>query len=321
MSRPPSYRTVAGDNEPHVSKSPTSPEWVDVQEPLGATASEEPEVTEKEILDLATAYFPPVSADAELPALPKPILIPRVNPGHQIPFARAWAPELANHVVTREDLVTFIDNLNIIIRPHPAVQVVELAAFGVSLIPYDAAEGVGSAIEAVAKLTTFAMTYKRSKKCIELMNERYFHPRKLHVKIIGSKRIMKMFNLDKKDPLLAPLSEETLDLSSQDRCLKHLSQWACELSFDDIPPPSRQTNVLRRMVVWQVKHKIAKADKQAKRRRKRAWKKHLKGKKLKESWAEKSRVRSLDWILIQNLDEWEKAKAEKQAKKEEKKRS
>ncbi|KAI0385195.1 hypothetical protein F5Y04DRAFT_247118 [Hypomontagnella monticulosa] len=321
LSRPPSYETVAGGNRPHVSGSSTSPEWVDVQEPPEAPSNEEPGVTEKEILDLATAYFPPVPAGAELPALPKPVLIPRVDPGPQIPFARAWAPELANHEVTQEDLVAFIDNLNIIITPHPVMHAVELVGFGISVIPYDAAQGIGAAVAGLATLSTFVMTYKRSKKYLALMNERYFHPRKLHVKITNSKKIMKMFNLDKKAPLLAPLTEETLDLSAQERCLKHLAQWSCELSFDDVPPPSKQTNVLRRMAAWEVRYKIAKADKDAKKSRKRAWKKHLKGKKLKEGTLEKGRIKSLGWILIQNLDEWEKGKAEKEAKKEEKKRS
>ncbi|KAI2464641.1 hypothetical protein F4781DRAFT_412416 [Annulohypoxylon bovei var. microspora] len=48
--------------------------------------------------------------------------------------------------------------------------------------------------------------------------------------------MMKIFGLEKKGPLVAPLSKNTPDLSAQERCLKHLSQWKCELSLDGIPP-------------------------------------------------------------------------------------
>ncbi|KAI2617146.1 hypothetical protein GGR54DRAFT_215791 [Hypoxylon sp. NC1633] len=316
-SLPPSYEAITSDE----TKVTTSTVCVDIQQPPSEVPSQDLEITESQILDLATSCFPPVPSDLDLPPLPKPVLIPRINPGPKIPFARVWVPELANHGVTREDLLSFIDNLNILIRPHPAIRVVELAAFAVGFVPYDVAEGVASGLEALAILATIAMNYKRCKAYFALLNEKYFHPRKLHVKVIGSKRMMKMLHLGKKDPLVAPLSETTLDLSTQERCLKHLSQWACELSFDDIPPPSPQTNILAKMAAWEVRHKISKADKQAKRSRKRAWKKHLKGKKFKESWEEKWRVKRLDWILIQNLDEWETRKAEKLAKKEERRRT
>ncbi|OTA54643.1 hypothetical protein K449DRAFT_310771, partial [Hypoxylon sp. EC38] len=242
-----------------------------------------------------------IPPDTVLSPLPKPVLIPRISPGAQIPFARAWAPELTDYEITREDFITFIDNLNIIIRPHPAIHVVKLAAFVIGVIPYEGADGVAGALEAVAEIATIAMAYTRSKKYLRLMNERYFHPRRLHAKVVSSKRMLKMFHLDKKDPLLAPLTEDSLDLSLQERCLKHLSRWICELSFDDIPPLSHQTNMLARMAAWEVRHKIAKVDKKARRSRERAWKRHMKGKKFKEGRMERRRVKSLDWILIQNL--------------------
>ncbi|KAI1466546.1 uncharacterized protein F4812DRAFT_465788 [Daldinia caldariorum] len=279
------------------------------------------EVTESQILDLATSCFPPIPDDAELPPLPKPVLIPRVDPGVHIPFARAWVPELANHAVTPEDLVAFIDNLNVLIRPHIAGLAVLVAALGVGVISYDGTDGIAAALELAAIIGVTIINYRRCKKYFGIMNEKYFHPRKLHAKIVNPKRITKTFNLDKKDILLAPLTEETLDLSNQERCIKYMSQWTCQLSFDDLPPPSEQTSILAKMAAWEVKHKIAKAEKQAKRSRKRAWKRHMKGKKLKECWLERSQAKTLDWLLIQNLDEWEAAQAEKKAKKEKKRYS
>ncbi|KAI1654133.1 hypothetical protein F4813DRAFT_393078 [Daldinia decipiens] len=267
------------------------------------------------ILDIATSCFPPIPQGAELSSLQKLVLIPRVEPGLHIPFARAWAPELANHTVTPEDLLACIDNLNTLIRPPIAGRAALVAAFAVGFIPYNGTDGIAAALELAVSIGMAIVNHRRCKKYSSIMNEKYFHPRKLHVVIISSKRIMKMFNHDKKETLLAPLTEETLDLSSQERCIKYMSRWACELSFDDLPPPSGRTTVLARMAAWEVKHKIAKAEKQAKRSRKLAWKRHLKGKKLKDCWLERGRAKSLDWILIQNLDEWEAARAEKEAKK------
>ncbi|KAI8957557.1 hypothetical protein F5Y11DRAFT_339235 [Daldinia sp. FL1419] len=312
LSCPPSYRTVIKNEEF------ASPEWVDTQQTFEESSNPHMEVTETQILDIATSCFPPIPHDAELPPLPKPVLIPRVNPGVHIPFARAWAPELENHAVTPEDLVAFIDNLNILIRPHIAGRAVLVAALAVGIVPYDGAEGIAAALELAAIIGMALINHRRCKKYFAIMNEEYFHPRKLHVKIINAKRIMKMFNINKKEKLLAPLSKETLELSSQERCVRYMSKWACELSFDDLPPQSEQTTLLGRMAAWEVKHKIEKADKQVKKSRKRAWKRHMKGKKPRECWYENSRIKSLDWLLIQNLDEWEAAKAEKQTKKEKK---
>ncbi|KAF3063520.1 hypothetical protein GL218_02408 [Daldinia childiae] len=314
IPRPPSYRTAVTKNEEFAS-----PEWVNTQESLDGPHNPRIEVTETQILDIATSCFPPIPHDAELPPLPKPVLIPRVEPGLHIPFARAWALELANHAVIPEDLLAFIDNLNVLIRPHIAGRAALVTAFAVGFIPYDGTDGIAAALELAASIGMAIVNYKRCKKYFGIMNEKYFHPRKLHMKIISPKRIMKMFNLDKKETLLDPLTEETLNLSSQERCIKYMSRWACELSFDNLPPPNGQTTVLARMAAWEVKHKIAKAEKQAKRSRKRAWKRHMKGKKLKDCWLERGRAKSLDWLLIQNLDEWEAARAEKEAKRAAKK--
>ncbi|KAI1648303.1 uncharacterized protein F4817DRAFT_364457 [Daldinia loculata] len=316
LSRPPLYRTVVTKNE-----ELASPEWVNTQKFLEGPPNPRIKVTETQILDIATSCFPPIPHDAELSPLPKPVLIPRVDPGLHIPFARAWAPELANHAVTPEDLLAFIDNLNVLIRPHIAGRAALVTTFAVGFIPYDGTDGIAAALELAAGIGMAIVNHRRCKRYFSIMNEKSFHPRKLHVKIISPKRIMKMFNLDKKETLLDTLAEETLDLSNQERCIKYMSKWACELSFDDLPPPNGQTTVLARMAAWEVKHKIAKADKQAKMSRKRAWKRHMKGKKLKDCWLERSRAKSLDLILIQNFDEWEAAQAEKEAKKEKKQSS
>ncbi|KAI3326963.1 hypothetical protein HD806DRAFT_378876 [Xylariaceae sp. AK1471] len=320
-----STTTSANDRDSSTALPGTllSADWVDVESPLTPSHNAELQATESHILDLATSSFPPVPEDADLPHLPKPVLIPRLDQGRAAPFARAWAPELAEHAIEKEDFVAFIDNLNIIISPHVAIRVLQVAAFAVGLVPYDVAEGVGGALEAIAILSAVAVNYKRTKDYLLLMNDKYFHPRKLHVKIIGTKRLKKLFKLDKKDPCLAPLTEQTLELTIKERCLQYLSQYICEVSFD-VPAPSPATTTLAKIAAWEIRHKIHKADKKAKWGRKRAWKRHQKGKKLQErweGWGERQWVKSLGWILVQDFEEWEAQKAEKKAKKEEKRRT
>ncbi|KAI1427380.1 hypothetical protein F5Y12DRAFT_169351 [Xylaria sp. FL1777] len=320
VSRVPSATTASSDNgnSTRLSGKPSSTNLVDDVELAPSTSpGSAAQVTDTHILDIATASFPPVPEDANILPLPKPVLVPRLDPGGAIPFARMWAPELASHAITKEDFVAFVDNLNIIITPHVAFRVLQIASFAVGLVPYDMAEGIGGALEAIAIIGAIAMNYKRTKDYLAIMNEKYFHPRKLHIKRIGTKRLKKLFELDQKDPCLAPLTEDTLELTSQERCLRYLSQYSCELS-SDVPAPSPATTMLAKVTTWQIKHKIRKADKSARSGRKRAWKRHQKGKKPLSSWdsrGERVRVRSLDWILVQNLEEWETQRAKKGEKK------
>lgn len=55
-----------------------------------------------------------------------------------------------------------------------------------------------------------------------------------------------LLKLDKDDPLIAPLSTDNLDQTVQDRCLKYMAQYTCELSFV-VPNPSPQTTRLAKM--------------------------------------------------------------------------
>lgn len=319
-----SQHLAASPHDPGANRtelSLSSPGWEDLPATPSATPAYSAGISEPKFLDLASTAFAPVPPDAILPPLPKPVLVPRTSPGLNHPFARAWAPELENHAVTRADFVAFIDNLNIVCAPHAAGRILHVAAFGIGLAQNEYTDAVAGVLEGIAILSMVAVTHTRVKKYLARLNGAYFHPRRLHVKIVGTKKMLRILGLDKKTPLIAPLSEETLDLGAQERCLLYLSQWACQLDFNDIPPPRPQTTALAKLAQWEVTHRIKEADKKAKNSRKRAWKRFQKGKKLKEDGTEKARVKELSWIMVENLHKWEQRKAEKLAKKEEKKRS
>ncbi|KAI0154200.1 hypothetical protein GGR57DRAFT_119684 [Xylariaceae sp. FL1272] len=316
---------VDESSRPEGQRAETDSQWVDVdspqaENPLSPSVESTLEITESQILNVATSSFPPVPPSATLPPLPKPVIIPRRDPGGTIPFARAWASELGASSITKEDFIAFLDNLNVIMSPHIGFHMLEIAALFVSVVPYDAAEAIGGAVGALAMLGAAAVNWKRTKDYLALMNESYFHPRKLHIKIVDTKKLKKLLKLEKKDPCLLPLSEESLHLTSQERCLKYLSAHTCELDFD-VPPPSKATKILARITAWEIRHKVLQADKKARWGRNRAWKRHQKGKKVNErwvGWGERQRVSGLDWLFVMNLDEWEEGKRVKEEKKREK---
>ncbi|KAH7037247.1 uncharacterized protein B0I36DRAFT_358972 [Microdochium trichocladiopsis] len=393
--------------------------------------------------------FPPLPAHSpDLPAsndtnnedtkLPRPILIPRVTPGPHAPFARCFPPSLltalpAHRQVPKSDFLAFIDALNLVVRPHPLITTTEFLAMVVGSVPFDVAEAVGTAVELAAVGAHVAFTYKATGRFFAVMNERYFHPRGLHVKMIKTKRLRKEFGLDKKrdleeeeegevmlidegqqqqqqeqrqqqdeqhqspatttttdqkqkkkeekknkkkpkkklQPLALPLTADTLELSCQERCLAFLETkcYAARLEFDNLPPPATFTlpppsqsqdqsqsqpqtlssthdqddktpprtepqtaplptsapstsspkpPMFQRLAAWRVKHILLKSEKEAKRQRRRAWKRHHeKGKPLREPWGERQRVGQLDWVFVQNLDEWEAQRGAKAARKQE----
>lgn len=96
-----------------------------------------------------------------------------MNPGDAVPFARAWPSALTAHAIAKEDFIAFIDNLNVIILPHVVFRVLQVAGFAVGLVPYDVAEGVGGALEAIATIGGMAAGRKlQAHKGLNGANER-----------------------------------------------------------------------------------------------------------------------------------------------------
>ncbi|WYZ39201.1 hypothetical protein EsH8_III_001115 [Colletotrichum jinshuiense] len=247
----------------------------------------------------------PVSnTHAGLPPLPKPVIVPRLDPGCTFPFARAWAPELERHDISQSEWVGFLDRLNILGKPHPGITVAQIMAIGVSFAPVDAAEGIAALIEAGAAGLTAYMARARCQKLIAMMNLEYFGPRGLRVRIVSGKEMRRNLGLQKGDALVAPLGEDTLDMTTQERCLEQLKGRVSELTFS-VPGPAPETKAVARLAAWRVRTQLKKSDKAARRARKRAWKKFQQGKELKECKEEVSRVKRVSWVLLQNIEDAE----------------
>lgn len=247
--------------------------------------------------------------------------MPRLGTDITSPIVRAWPTELEQHAITKEDFLTFVDNINVLGNPPAVGMFLQVAAIGIEFIPFDGADGLAVLTELAAIGISYKVIIERCNKLLKKVNDDYFHPRALHARLVNTKRMTRSLGIPSDEPLIAPLEESILSMTAHERCMEQLKQYCSELSYD-VPAPSPQTKLLAKFAAWNVEKKRKKFEKCSKRARKRAWKKHQAGKKLKrEGNQEKSRVKKLQWLLIQNLDDFEReerenAEAEEQKKKE-----
>jgi hypothetical protein len=263
--------------------------------------------------DAVSMALSAVPAPASLPRLNQPALVPRVHPGATYPLARAWPPELACHGITRDEWLAFLDRINAISFPHPTVWVIEVAAMGVAYAPVDGADGISAALELLADATAFAIAKTRCNNFLQACNDGYFHPRGLHARIVANKAMRRALDLAKDDRLIAPLSEEVVNMSAQERCLAQMRLHSCDLDFDvpEQATDNTQAKVMGRIARWRVRSKVRKRDRLARRSRRRAWKKLQKGKGVwREGYTERHTAKALHWLIVQDLDDYERQKAE-----------
>ena len=119
QAEPPSY-TVAIQDGSVLRFAPS-------EKAAGASEKEAEALAEETLMGRATAFLAATRpAKGSYEALDKPILIPRLNPGPNIPFARAWPPCLEAYDISQHDFLALVDNLNVVCAPHPAARILEI---------------------------------------------------------------------------------------------------------------------------------------------------------------------------------------------------
>ncbi|KAJ7665980.1 hypothetical protein DFH06DRAFT_1295183 [Mycena polygramma] len=127
--------------------------------------------------------FPPVPDVARrfnTPRLRLPFCVPQLMPGFDGPFCRAYNPTLESLGIPQEQILAFIDGLNIAMSESPPLRVVDLAGMGIAYAPYHWADtttqtGTWADMRVLSKTTTDL--YLRA------ANLRLFKPRGLSVRI------------------------------------------------------------------------------------------------------------------------------------------
>ncbi|CAK7234422.1 hypothetical protein SBRCBS47491_008942, partial [Sporothrix bragantina] len=202
-----------------------------------AETAEAERAAESLLLDVATAPLGGLPPPSPVTAgrLGQPVVIPRLYGGATVPFARGYAPCLGDtHGIDAATFLAFIDGLNLVTSPHPAALALSVVAFSMNFVPHDYANAVGAVSQLLADVATSIVAHRRAQAFLGRANTTLFEPRRLHASIVKTKRLRTVLGIAPKTPLLAPLSEETLQLATLERCMHHLNAqgWAASVELE-----------------------------------------------------------------------------------------
>ncbi|CAK1364966.1 hypothetical protein CB0940_08602 [Cercospora beticola] len=240
------------------------------------------------------------SSKSSHPALQPPIVIPQTTRSfrgpYYSPFVRAYAPDLAQHGISRSDFVSFINGLNESWVAHYAFEAVDLVGFAIGCTGPVEAMLLGAGIEVAAQLSSAATSYYRSKTFLKNFNAELFHPLGLHAEVCNTKEMLEKIEfpegelklealdwdaqldaalVDEKDKTAADAKGFSV-LSEKDSCTRRmeaLKDYVATLDFD-VPALVRPETILskmsatraQRMTKRQHKKDIRKRSKTARKR-------------------------------------------------------
>lgn len=206
-------------------------------------------------------------------------------------FLRVWAPVLQNYNITMTEFVAFIDNLNVISTASPPLQVVDLAGGIIGMVPHHWAAIAGAAIQGTAKLGTHAVSKGRTEAYMSQVNEKMFKPRNLKVSIVSTQATRALLKIPITHPKLAPLTAQTMSLSTAERVLVSIQPYNAVLDMH-VPPPAEQTTALAKLSARQIASRAKKQqEKLIKGREKAVEKKQEKMEKDQEKQEKEDRKR------------------------------
>ncbi|KXH42221.1 hypothetical protein CSIM01_08973 [Colletotrichum simmondsii] len=202
--------------------------------------------------------------------LKKPVVIPRVDFAGPLkvplPFTRSYSPVLQAHGIYEEDFVAFLDNLTVAEGPPAPFAMLNTAGSIAGLVPYHWAQLAGGIANVTAGLGTAATRIVRTKLFLDKVNRDYFEPRGLKASICKSETLAAKVGCGEQLPELLPTTPETCEMSLQDRRMRTLAPYVAPLSFE-VPPPSKERNLVDRMTEKQIERAVKKKEKQRERKR------------------------------------------------------
>ncbi|KAF7360182.1 hypothetical protein MVEN_00746800 [Mycena venus] len=227
----------------------------------------------------------------ETPKLPLPYCAPQLTPTFDAPFCRAYNPTLESVDISQEQLLAFIDGLNLAMTASPPLRVVNLIGVAIGFVPYHWAMIAGAAIQTGAQTGMRVLSKSLTDRYLRTANVRLFKPRGLSVRIcttaamqhlvmetpitaapskltrfgrgVGSV-LMKIPTpltsvivhavADKppKVPAMDPTQVRSKKLLAAQRRVAALEGYALPLDFD-MPKPAKAEGVMDTMASWGVK--------------------------------------------------------------------
>ncbi|KAF7946607.1 hypothetical protein EAE96_009602 [Botrytis aclada] len=209
-----------------------------------------------------THHSPP--PDYSHPKLPRPIAVPQIVPGIGKPFARIYAPALSDYNINSQEFVEFIDNLNVVARENPPVQIMDLVGDALDTISYHWAQLTESGVQIPTHLGSAAVTKSRTDSYMQNANAKLFAPRGLKASITTMEAMAAVVQLPPDTLRLVTVADENTSATVLERRMSAVRPYVMETTLD-VPPPAAQTNEMAQMSAAQVERQIFRNDHRAQR--------------------------------------------------------
>lgn len=155
----------------------------------------------------------------------------------------------------------------------PVFQAINAAGMGIGYVPHHWAQAAGTGIQVAAGVGTAAVSAVRTKRFLAQANDQYFAPRGLKVSLKNDEEVASLVGFPPTQKLLAPVHIGSNSvISMRDRRMVALSPYIAPLTTD-VPPPTKQRNILDRIAAKQVDKTTEKKDKKLRKKQQNAQRK------------------------------------------------
>jgi hypothetical protein len=196
---------------------------------------------------------------------------------------------LEAHGIQAVAYMEFMDNLAVAQAGSVVFQAMNAAGAGVGFVPWHWAQLTGLGIQVGAGVGSTAVSVIRTKKFLAASNERFFGPRGLKVSIKKDEEVAQSLGFisstgdgSNERRRLAPVNVDTGCLTLCDRRMAALAPYISPLTMD-VPPPTKQRNVLDKIAAMQLQRAITKQEKAIRKKQTQAEEKHERIKRLQGS--------------------------------------
>ncbi|KLO19418.1 hypothetical protein SCHPADRAFT_935222 [Schizopora paradoxa] len=206
----------------------------------------------------------------------RPVCLPQMERGFDMPFPRAYAPALADRGISQDVFLKFIDGLNAAMIASPPLQVVGLIGVVIGFVPVDVCAIASGVIQVSAQIAIHVVAKTLTDRHMRESNERIFAPAGLRARLCKTpamralarvpwvvapgrpcfvKRMVgckakppPMPALSRGGPLIRakpPIVDSTVS-GSLTRRMKPYEDYSLPITFD-VPPPAPPKNIIVKM--------------------------------------------------------------------------
>ena len=183
------------------------------------------------------------------------------------PFSRAYSPMLAQHSISQEEFLMFLDGLNEAFIAAPAFQVASHVGNVMSFVhAVPPVQWAGMGLAVGAGLVSAGTSWTRARAFVKTANEKIFSPEGLKCKVLKTKKMMVAVGNGEEILKLPPLEsiDDEVSAETEDprmRRIRALGDRVAPLTFTGLPDPKALDNWWKRMGSKSAQNKNAKMQK------------------------------------------------------------